>query len=314
VGKAAEPRGALADLLKDAPKAKASAVRKQLLGNFPEDALGWIAKAEWHGPAEVPLELTDFRADATWAAAHQMDHVARFARDLKAGRKVDPVVAVALPDHRHVRIIDGHHRAMACKKLGWPVRMWIGHVDSKATRDMAYQTHSSQLHQGADPANKAASGYDLSPGSGMISLDLPEGAIASLPGGVDDHHVTVVYLGKGLSDEAFAMACERARAAAASAPGPLTGVFSGTGTFAPSEGSDWKVPVFIPARIPGAEKIRASLADLSASEHKDWKPHVTLAYLDEGDPLPAAGAAVPVTFTHLSVHRGDDVRRFPLGG
>ena len=84
---------------------------------------------------EVPLELTDFRADRTWAASHQMDHVKRFARDLKAGKKVDPVVAVALPDHRHVRIIDGHHRAMACKKLGWPVRMWIGHVDSKATRD-----------------------------------------------------------------------------------------------------------------------------------------------------------------------------------
>ena len=55
---------------------------------------------------EVPLELTDFRADHTWAASHQMDHVKRFARDLKAGKKVDPVVAVALPDHRHVR----HHR------------------------------------------------------------------------------------------------------------------------------------------------------------------------------------------------------------
>ena len=153
VGKAAEPKGALADLLAEAPKAKAGAVRKQLLGNFPDEALSWIGNAKWHGPMEVPLELTDFRADRTWAAAHQMDHVKRFARDLKAGKKVDPVVAVALPDHRHVRIIDGHHRAMACKKLGWPVRMWIGHVDSKATRDQAYQTHSSQVHQGDDPKN-----------------------------------------------------------------------------------------------------------------------------------------------------------------
>ena len=138
VGKASQPKGALADLLAEAPKAKAGAVRTAVAGqNFPDEALGWIGSAKWHGPMEVPLELTDFRADHTWAASHQMDHVKRFARDLKAGKKVDPVVAVALPDHRHVRIIDGHHRAMACKKLGWPVRMWIGHVDSKATRDQA---------------------------------------------------------------------------------------------------------------------------------------------------------------------------------
>ena len=262
---------------------------------------------------EVPLELTDFRADHTWAASHQMDHVKRFARDLKAGKKVDPVVAVALPDHRHVRIIDGHHRAMACKKLGWPVRMWIGHVDSKATRDAAYQTHSSQVHQGDDPANKAA-GYDLSPRSGMISLDVPEGLIHRCRAVWDDHHITVVYLGKDVDDELLTQVLMQVAPVASAAPGPLTGMLTGIGSFPPSDGSDGMVPAFIPARIPGAEKLRADLEHLSASEHTDWAPHVTLAYLEPGEPLPAPHPPVPVTFTHLSVHRGDEVYRFPLGG
>jgi 2'-5' RNA ligase len=313
MGKTAEPKGALADLLAAAPKAKSSAVRKQLLGNFPSEAVAWVNSAKWHGPTEVPLELTDFRADRTWAAAHQMDHVARFARDLKAGRKVDPVVAVALPDHRHVRIVDGHHRAMACKKLGWPVRAYIGHVSGKATRDAAYQTHSSQLHQGDDPANKAA-GYALSPRSGMISLDLPEGLIESMPGGVDDHHITVVYLGKDVDDDLLDHVLMQARTVARRAPGPLAGLLSGIGSFPPSDGSDGMVPAFIPARIPGAEWLRAGLEHLSASEHKDWAPHVTLAYLEPGEPLPDPHPPVPVTFTHLSVHRGGEVYRFPLGG
>jgi 2'-5' RNA ligase len=116
---------------------------------------------------------------------------------------------------------------------------------------------------------------------------------------VDDEHLVTVLL--------------EARKAAASAPGPLTGVLSGIGTFPPSASSDGKVPVFIPARVPGAERLRSTLEHLSASEHPDWAPHVTLAYLEPGDPLPEAPAPVLVTFTHLSVHRGDEVHRFKLG-
>ena len=66
--------------------------------------------------------------------------------------------------------------------------------------------------------------------------------------------------------------------------------------------------------LPGAERVREALEDLSASEHKHWKPHVTLAYVDPADPLPGPVPQTPVTFTHLSVHRGDDeVERFPFG-
>jgi 2'-5' RNA ligase len=160
-----------------------------------------------------------------------------------------------------------------------------------------------------------ARGYELNARSGMISLDLPAGTIAPVPGGVTDHHITVVYLGPDVDDEAFARACDRARDAAAAMPGPLSGTVGGIGTFPPSGGSDGKVPAWAGVVLPGAERLRSALEDLSASEHKDWKPHVTVAYTEPGEALPDPVPATPVTFASLSVHRGDDeVMRFPLGG
>ena len=83
--------------------------------------------------------------------------------------------------------------------------------------------------------------------------------------------------------------------------------------FPPSDSSDGKVPAWAGVMLPGAELLREALEDLSASEHKNWSPHVTLAYVEPGEALPDPVPPVPVTFTHLSVHRGDDVERFPLG-
>jgi len=165
----------------------------------------------------------------------------------------------------------------------------------------------------ARPGRTAAAGYDLKPRSGMIYLDLPPGTVRPVPGGVDDHHVTIVYLGSGLSDKAFEEACRRARAAAAQCP-PLEGVLRGIGIFPPSASSDGKVPAYVPAYIGGVGRLRRLLEDLSASEHKDWKPHITLTYMQEGDELPEPHPAVPLRFTHLHVKRGDDVVSFPLTG
>ena len=159
-----------------------------------------------------------------------------------------------------------------------------------------------------------ASGYTLNKRSGMISLDLPPGTVAQVPGGVDDHHVTVVYLGPDVDDEAYAEACRRAQEAASAIPGPINGTVGGIGTFKPSGGSDGKTVAWTGAVLPGADQLRSSLQDLSASEHKDWKTHITLAYLDPGEALPDPVPPTPVTLTHLSVHRGKDVVRYPLGG
>jgi 2'-5' RNA ligase len=355
MGKAAD---AAARFLKDAPRAKAGVVYRQMLENFPPEALTWVKdkSVRWVGPVGIPADLLDFANAKEWAAHHQQGKVDSFARKIKAGGHVNPIIGVVKPGHGHVRIPDGRHRASACKKLGRPVPAYVAFVDHAGPHP-SDRIYLQQEHSGADPANKsftagaaaggttsgltpltvqgqacshcgrpdgredgcpgaarAVSGYELSPRSGMISLDLPEDLIEPLPGGVSDSHVTVVYLGRDVGDESFDAACERARSAAAAAPGPLVGMLAGVGTFPPSGSSDGRVPVFIPARIPGADGLRAALADLSASEHHQWSPHVTLAYLEPGDPLPGPHPPVPVAFTHLSVHRGDDIERFPLGG
>ena len=102
-------------------------------------------------------------------------------------------------------------------------------------------------------AHGKASVPGLTPRSGMISLDLPEGTITPVPGGVDDHHVTVAYLGADVDDETFARACLRACAAAALLPGPLAGVISGIGSFPPSGSGSGKVPAWAGVMLPGAE-------------------------------------------------------------
>jgi 8-oxo-dGTP pyrophosphatase MutT (NUDIX family)/2'-5' RNA ligase len=147
----------------------------------------------------------------------------------------------------------------------------------------------------------------------MVSLDLAPGVIPTLSDGVSDQHITIVFIGKGVSDELFDEVCERAEAVAASMPGP-SGTVGGLGQFPPSESSDWLVPVFAIPDVPAAAALRAEFEDFNASEHTDYKPHVTLGYFEQDEQLPDPVADTPVSFTHLSVHRGDEVRRFPFAG
>src|ERR1019366_8134749 len=80
--------------------------------------------------------------------------------------------------------------------------------------------------------------------AGWISLDIPDGTITPVPGGVTNHHITVVYLGPDVDDDAFARVCQRAADAAVAMPGPLFGAIKGVGSFPPSDGSDGKVPAW----------------------------------------------------------------------
>ena len=131
----------------------ASAVFAQLRANYPADSIGWIKGIRWV-LAEIPLDLVDFSSEHAWAAYHQRSRVEHFARELKAGRAVDPAVAIIRPGHNHIRVIDGHHRTLACKKAGQPIRAYVGYLngDPKA----AYETHLYQEHQGNSPQNKSA--------------------------------------------------------------------------------------------------------------------------------------------------------------
>lgn len=177
----------------------------------------------------------------------------------------------------------------------------------------AWHAGFAEARSASHAESKAASGYDgLTDRSGMISLDLPPGTVEPVPGGVADHHLTVVYLGPDVSDTDFAEACSRAQDAASRVAGPLTVSLSGIDSF--PAGENGKKPVFIPASVPGGDRVRNDLADLSASEHPGWVSHVTTHYADADDDLPVPQPDTAATITHLSVHRGDDVRRFPFGG
>jgi hypothetical protein len=220
----------------------------------------------------------------------------------------------------HDRVINAAHKAggnaARRHKRGGRVDAPDPRAGSLLARKAATAWHAgfAEAHGAAGGAeSKAASGYDLTPQSGMISLDIPDGVIDPVPGGVEGpSHVTVAYLGKNVDDDAFDEACRRTQDAASRIPGPLSATLSGIGSFPPDERG--KTPVFIPASIPGGDRLRSDLEDLSASQHPDWNPHVTLAFTQPGDPAIPPQPHKVVPFTHVSVHRGDDVRRFPFGG
>lgn len=289
----------------------ADRVKAQLQRDYPPGALGWVDDLEWSGPKLVPVNQID-RASGDWSASADKRKVAAFARRIAAGWR-KPVVLVQTPGRRLLYAVDGHTRVTGCAQIGQPVTAWIG--TAKTTTGAWSSTHHKQLANGGT-ALELAAGYPagvVKSGSGMISLDLPPGTIKPVPGGVTSHHVTVVFLGDEVDDDAFAQACQRAQAAAKAAPGPMAGVVGGVGSFPPSPSSDGKRPAFAKVALKGAQPIRDQLEDLSASEFKDWRPHVTLSYVGKDDPLPRPAPPTPVRFTHLSVHRGEDVRRFALG-
>lgn len=144
----------------------------------------------------------------------------------------------------------------------------------------------------------------MTSGSAWISLDLPPGILAWVPGEMTDHHITVAYLGRDLDDEAFGRVLRRAAAAVHAVGGPLTGYVGGDlRTFEPSAGSDGKTVAYTSVDTPGLASLRESLADLDGSGRPDYVPHVTLRLLGPGDAMPPAPPRTEVTFTRLSVHR-----------
>jgi 2'-5' RNA ligase len=290
----------------------AAKVTAQLQRDYPPGALSWVSSLKWAGPVRVPVTQIDRTTGTTdWAAAAaNKAKLALFRTKIGAGFR-KPVILIRHPGSARLFAVDGHSRVIASADLHLPVAAYVG--TASTAHGPWEQAHSRQLANGG-AAIDLASTPGLTSRSGMISLDLAPGTIKPPPGGVDGHHITVVYLGADVNDAAFVAACGRARVAAAQMGGPLTGSVAGMDSFPPSDSSDGQRPAFAPVRLPGAMALRSRLADLSASEHKDWVPHVTLAYVGKSDPLPSAVPATPVKFTHISVHRGKDAKRFPLGG
>ena len=129
-------------------------VYAQLEQNFPNDAIEWVKRARWIGPVNVLWSRIDDDDEDKWAASHQPDAVNRFARGIASGDgNTAPSVLVQEPGQNRAFIVDGHHRALARRKLGKPVLAYVGNIDPK-DREAAEQTHSSQFHSGSDPQNR----------------------------------------------------------------------------------------------------------------------------------------------------------------
>lgn len=129
-------------------------VYDQLARNYPPDSIQWVLRAKWGGPYLVPWEKIDHEDMDKWAASHETGRVDSFAKDIEAGDEVQPVVLAADPDGNYIDV-DGHHRALAYRKLGRSVRSWIGVLGSPADRHAMEETHLSQYHAGSSALNKA---------------------------------------------------------------------------------------------------------------------------------------------------------------
>ena len=123
--------------------------------NFPPDVISWVKRAKWIGPIWVPWDRIDQDDRDKWAASHQPEKVAEFEKAIKAhGGHVAPSIMVQEPNSQKAFIVDGHHRALAHENLKQRVLAYIGNIEPK-DRTAAEETHTHQIHQGADPENKA---------------------------------------------------------------------------------------------------------------------------------------------------------------
>lgn len=146
-------KGGAADF-SDANPVEAEHVYLQMAKNFPPGAIAWVKRARWIGPIWVPWDRVDTDDEESWAASHQPDRVGEFVRNIRAhGGHTAPSVLVQEPGSNRAFIVDGHHRALARRKLGQKVLAYVGNIEPR-DRKAALETHSHQIHSGSDTRNR----------------------------------------------------------------------------------------------------------------------------------------------------------------
>lgn len=134
----------------------AQAVVDQLADDYPPDALTWIHDAKWSGPKTVPLAQLDMDGRAGWSATREPDRVAQFAKATRKG-KVKPAVLVRTPGSDRMKIVDGHHRALAAEALGRPLLAYVGKVTATAGPwDVMHSKQKQDAFQGMHDAPVSA--------------------------------------------------------------------------------------------------------------------------------------------------------------
>jgi hypothetical protein len=142
--------------LHDPTRIDAEHVYQNLLKNYPPHAISWVKTMPWIGPVEIPLDRVDWDGQDSWAASHQKKRVKKFQKRIRgAGKDVNPVTMVQVPGNDKCVIIDGHHRGLAFKNEGRPVKAYVGMAPSDNVDDPWFETHDFQYARGSDSANKS---------------------------------------------------------------------------------------------------------------------------------------------------------------
>lgn len=126
-------------------------VRQQLTPDYPKNSMDWLNTAIWTGPETVPTADIDYSNEKQWQAAHEPGKVDKFTDKIQQG-KLKPVVLLNTPDARKYIVIDGHHRALAYRKLGIPTMAYVGTVPTKTG---PWDTFHSKQRVSDDPDSTA---------------------------------------------------------------------------------------------------------------------------------------------------------------
>lgn len=152
---------------KDPNPVEAEHIVNMMMADFPAKALKWVSEARWIGPIEVPLDRVDFDDYRDWAAYKEPENIKRFIKDLKRGKKIKPAISVQQSSgDQRIKIVDGHHRALAAKELGKPFLTYIGQIPEnddrwESTHNFQYaktnhQTGSARLTRPTEKGDKVS--------------------------------------------------------------------------------------------------------------------------------------------------------------
>lgn len=154
----------------------------------------------------------------------------------------------------------------------------------------------------------------------MVALMLPRDITSKLAveGGVpeSDLHITVGFYGECEDEEFEDLKEDVAEFAKNWQGGPLKGKIGGIDSF-PAKDPEKGQPYWVPVDIEGLDTLYTQLAEVTDGMRQDYgkyTPHVTLAYVKDGEAPPKAVEDVDVEFESLWVVRGNTERvEFRLG-
>jgi SPP1 gp7 family putative phage head morphogenesis protein len=198
VGKHATPNPSIGD-----------AVYRQLLEDYPPEALTWVRAAHWQGPTSVPTDRIDYSNSTVWQADHEQSKVDLFADRIQAG-KMKPIILVREPHNPKLIVVDGHHRALAYRKLNRPAVAYIARVGTAS--GPWDEMHDLQYHGGSgSTANSEPVSAPPALDKGRPAFDLAKVADIYTTGGA--HPVAAVATHFDVSPRTAARWAKRARAA-----------------------------------------------------------------------------------------------------